>query len=284
VLKQIDEADDAAAVARVLALRAEHPGWTPDQLAEHLVKRKCQQAAAVGTATAGSGLIPGIGTLAALTVGTVADVGAILKLQTELVMEIAAVHGRALSTEEKRRVVVLVTGWSVGKNQLLSSSGARLSLKLTEQYAQRWLARTLPFVGVAASAGVDMLSTYLVGRRAHAYFGLGPQAVGSWQESVRALSGLDERTLISWIGEQTGRSARIAQRAGRQLQGAAGAARSAAGAAASGAAGRAKGTLSTAARSTRRLSAGPARAARLLPRPRRQEITESGENEERTEE
>jgi hypothetical protein len=244
VLRQIDEADDVAAVGRVADLRDAHPDWSTDQLAEHLIRRKCQQAAAVGAVTAGSGLIPGIGTLAALTVGTVADIGATLKLQTELVLELAAVHGRQLSVDEKRRVLALVSGLTVGRDRLLARSGARLSVKLTEQYAQRWVARAIPFAGVAAAAGIDVLSTYLVGRRAHAYFALGPDAVTSWTESLRALSGVDERRLASWLGEGSVWT-------GSRLRRAAAGARDA---------------LANATEpARRRLAAGPAMAIRLLP-------------------
>ena len=206
VLKQIDEVDDTSAWQRVHQLRQAHPDWNVDQLAGHLIRRKCKQAAAIGVATAGAGLIPGIGTLAALTVGTVADVNATLKLQTELVLEIAALHGRRLSADEKWRVVALVAGLALGGNRLHAPIARRLSLRLAKQYTQRWLAHALPFAGVAASAGVDAVSTYLVGRRAHAYFGLGPQAVTSWAESLRALSGVDERRLATWLGERTWRT------------------------------------------------------------------------------
>jgi hypothetical protein len=248
-LERIDEADERAALARVQALRAQHPDWTAAQLVEQLIKRKCQQAAAVGAATAGSGLIPGLGTLAALTVGTVADVGATLKLQTELVIEIAEVHGRRLSPDEKRQAMLLVGGLTLGSNRALSASGARLSLRLTERYAQQWLARAIPFAGVAASAGVNALSTYLVGRRAHAYFGIGPAAVGSWADSLRALTGVDERKLAAWIGDRTWRSSPAVHARARLA-----------------AAGQ---SVAGAARSTRRgLAAAPRQVRRLLP-PRR---------------
>jgi hypothetical protein len=262
-LQRIDEVDDAGAVERVRTLREQHPSWTDAQFVEHLVNRKCQQAAAVGAATAGSGLIPGVGTLAALTVGTVADVGATLKLQTELALEIAAVYGRRLSPAERRRAFLLIGGLTLGKNRALSLGGARLSLRLGEQYAQHWLAHALPFAGVAAAAGVDVLTTYTVGRRADAYFRLGPQAMGSWAHSLRALTGVDERRLASWLGERTGRAWRAprVERARVRLSSAgnklAGAAQSAGSSAAAGAQTARRGLAATAGRGRRLLPGRP---------------------------
>lgn len=199
ILDRIDDANEAAAIERVQELRARQPEWSEAQVVDELIRRKVRQTAAIGAATAGAGVIPGLGTLVALTVGAVADLGATLRLQTELVLEIAEAHGRRLSKDEKRRVVLLVGGVSAGGGRLLSRGGARLTLNLTRRYAQRWVARAVPFAGIAAAAGVNALSTYVIGHRAQALFSRGPEAVGSWSESVRALSGVDERRLASWI-------------------------------------------------------------------------------------
>src|SRR5688572_31629413 len=120
ILDRIDDADEHAAAERVQELRAAHPAETPDQLVERLIKKKCQQTAAVGAATSGAALVPGLGTLVALTVGAAADIGLTLRLQAELVLEIAAAHGHTVSPDEKRGVVLVVSGLSVGGNRLLS--------------------------------------------------------------------------------------------------------------------------------------------------------------------
>jgi len=199
ILDRIDDADEGAAVERVQGLRDQQPEWPVERLVDELVRRKCRHTAAIGAATAGAGIIPGLGTVVALTVGAMADLSATLRLQTELVLEIAAAHGRQLSKEEKRRVVLLVGGLSAGGGRLLSRGGAQLSLRLTQRYAQRWIARAVPFAGIAAAAGANALSTYVIGRRAQALFSRGPEAVGSWGESLRALSGVDERNLATWV-------------------------------------------------------------------------------------
>ncbi|HEU5316171.1 MAG TPA: hypothetical protein VFX49_08695 [Chloroflexota bacterium] len=199
LLDRVDDADEAQAIERVRTLRDAHPDWTTQQLVDELVMRKVRQTASIGAATAAASVIPVLGTIVALTVGAVADLGATLRLQSELLLEIAEVYARRLSKEEKRRAFMLIAGLSAGGARLVSRGGSRLSLRLTERFAERWLARALPFAGIAVAAGTNALSTYLIGRRATAYFALGPEAVGSWTESLRALSGVDERRLASWV-------------------------------------------------------------------------------------
>ena len=60
-----------------------------------------------------------------------------------------------------------------------------------------------PIIGVGASGGINMLTTYVIGKRAEAYFGLGPDKMDEWDEGLRALIGVDERKLASWLGETT---------------------------------------------------------------------------------
>ncbi|MBA3533274.1 MAG: hypothetical protein H0T73_15245 [Ardenticatenales bacterium] len=203
---RISEADEEGAMARVQQLRADQPDASTDDLVEILVKRKCQETATVGAATAGAALIPGLGTLTALTIGVAADIGATFKLQAELVLEIAEAHGYPLNQLEKQQVVMLVTGVSAGGNQLLTKAGRELSVKVTERYARKWLATALPVIGVAASAGTNVLSTYIIGQRADAYFGRGPEALVDWKESLRAVTGVDERKVGGWLADAGERS------------------------------------------------------------------------------
>jgi len=72
-------------------------------------------------------------------------------------------------------------------------------MEMGDRLAHRWVIRILPVAGIAASASVNALATYLVGDRAHAYFSLGPDEVRDWRESLRAITGLDERQLNRWL-------------------------------------------------------------------------------------
>jgi hypothetical protein len=206
ITKAISQADEAAAAERVDSLRASNPAAKPAELVNMLIRQKCLQTGAVGAVTSGASLIPGLGTLVALTFGVAADIGLTFKLQAELVLEIATVHGHQLSPTEKRNAVLIVTGISSGANKLLEKAGAQVAKQATEYLAEKAVVKAIPVLGVAASAGSNILSTYIIGRRADAYFSLGPEAVGDWAESLRALTGVDERVVMGWLAETTERS------------------------------------------------------------------------------
>jgi uncharacterized protein (DUF697 family) len=123
------------------------------------------------------------------------------KLQAELVLELASLYGHPLTPDEKRRAILVVTGISAGANQILSKVGKEVAERATQQLAERAVVKAIPFIGVAASAGINIVSTYIIGRRAQAYFNLGPERMQSWSESLRAISGVDERKLTDWLVE-----------------------------------------------------------------------------------
>lgn len=206
LVKAINDADEAAASERVAELRQKRTTASSDDLVEVLIKQKCMQTGAIGAVTSGASMIPGLGTFVSLTFGVAADIGLTFKLQAELVLEIAAVYQRNLNPAEKRHVVMLATGISAGANQVVSKVGQRVARKATERLAQKSVTKAIPVIGVCASAGTNILTTYVIGRRAQAYFSLGPEVVGDWGESVRAVTGVDERKITNWLAETTERS------------------------------------------------------------------------------
>jgi hypothetical protein len=197
----ISDVDIDAATARVDALRAQYPGASPEELSQRLIREKCQRTGTVGAVTSGAGLIPGLGTAAALTLGVAADIGATFKLQAELVLEIAALYDYPLSEDEKQQVVMLITGLSAGTNALARRAGQAASLKIGEKFAEKSIMKALPVIGVIASAGTNVLSTYIIGQRADVYFRLGPDEVGTWADSLRTVSGVDERKIGGWLAD-----------------------------------------------------------------------------------
>ncbi len=207
----ISDVDIEAAAARIRALREKHPAASPAELSQMLIRDKCQRTGTVGAVTSGAALIPGLGTAAATTLGVAADIGATFKLQAELVLEIAAIYDYPLTEEEKQQIVLLTTGLSAGTSALTRKAGQAVAIrvgeKLAEKAVQKTFVKALPVVGVIASAGTNVLSTYIIGQRADAYFRLGPEAVGTWADSLRAISGVDERKITSWLavsGKATG--------------------------------------------------------------------------------
>lgn len=210
----INDVDMHAAAARVDAIKAEYPDESPEQLVQRLIRSKTQKTASIGAATSGAGLLPGVGTLTAMVVGTAADIGATFKLQAELVLEIAAAHEYQLTEHEKKQLVLLITGLSAGARSLAQKAGQRAGIKFGEVFAEKAALKALPILGVVASAGTNALSTYIIGQRADAYFRLGEVGLQSWQDSLRAISGVDERKIGEWVGAQTQAAGKMAGNVG----------------------------------------------------------------------
>ena len=199
-LRTVNDADAAAAVQRVAEIRTQRR-LQDDALVEHLIKQKANQTGMVGAVTSAAALIPGFGSMAAFTVGVVTDVGVTLRLQSELVLEIAAARERTLTPAEARNALLVVTGVNMGAERLVNQASRKLAEKAAERFAGRALVKAIPFVGIAISAGANILMTYMIGRRADAYFQLGPEAVGDWSDTLRAVTGLDERKLAGWLSD-----------------------------------------------------------------------------------
>jgi hypothetical protein len=201
----VSDVDLEAAAERVKKLKKKYPEALPSELSQMLIRDKCQRTGTVGAVTSGTGLVPGLGTATAVTLGVATDIGATFKLQAELVLEIASVYDYPLTEQEKQQLVMLITGLSAGTSVLTRRAGQAVAVKIGEKVAARAVRKTvlkaLPVVGVIASAGTNVLSTYVIGQRADAYFRLGPEAVGSWGDSLRTITGMDERNIARWLAE-----------------------------------------------------------------------------------
>lgn len=206
VIRAINDVDEKVVLDRVAKVRAARPQAPPEELCAILIRQKCLQAGAVGAVTAGTSLVPGGGTIITLTFGVAADLSLTLKMQAELVLEIAAVYQRRLRRSEKRQAILLVTGMSVAGDQVMTKAGAVIAKRATERLASASVEKALPVISVAASAGKNILTTYIVGQRAQAYFSLGPEAVDDWRESFTAISGVDAQHVVTWLAETTERS------------------------------------------------------------------------------
>lgn len=202
LLRALSKADVDAAKKRLEKLKADNVQLSKEALADYLIKKTVQQTAMVGVASSSAGLIPGIGTVAALTVGLAADISATFKLQAEMVLELALLYDYPLSALDQQKLILLVTGVSMGSNALLNRAGRTLSQSLAERYATKALAKALPFIGVAVSGSTNALATYVIAHRAKAFFQGGTDKLLSWQERLRRLSGFDERKLSLWLREK----------------------------------------------------------------------------------
>ena len=197
IAQAIDETDEAGALARVAQVKAKYPEATVAELADKLTIQKCQETAVVGATTSGAMLLPGIGTIAGLTLGIAADLGLTFKMQAELVLEIATLYGHQLTPEEKRRTVLLVTGLSAGTTTLAHRAGKSVSGRVSARVGSKYVTKAIPFVGMAASASTNAVMTYIIGKRAQKYFSLGPAAMEDWQASAAAITGLNRDLIVN---------------------------------------------------------------------------------------
>lgn len=193
--------DTRKVVKNVKALREELPDASNDELIEALIKRKCERTAKIGVATSAASIVPVLGTALSLTIGMVADLGGTITSQAEMVLEIAEVLDIPMTESEKRETVFIVLGIGASTQHLSLRAGKSVLNKLGQRYAKRWVGKAIPFLGIIASGSINYLSTYLIGKRALAYFVKGPEAMGSWQHSLNALTGLDADKLSDWMGE-----------------------------------------------------------------------------------
>ncbi len=199
----INSADAQAAAQTVESLKNDFPDATADEIVDMLIRRKCQQTGAVGMVTSGASLIPGIGTVVSMTFGVAADIGMTFKLQAELVLEIAAAYNYPLKEADKQKIILAITGLSAGTEAALQKTGQIVATKASAQLAEKAAAKAIPYLGVAASAGTNSVSTYVIGRRAQAYFSLGPDHMETWKDSLRAVTGIDEQEIAQWLSTST---------------------------------------------------------------------------------
>jgi uncharacterized protein (DUF697 family) len=123
-------------------------------------------------------------------------------MQKDLVLELAAIYDREISPADRRNLLLLVGGVDSGNKLAVKAGGelaAKLSLKLSSEFTSKALAKAIPVAGIATSAAVNVVSTYLVGRRAQAYLRADPALADTWDDALRTLSGVDERELVKWL-------------------------------------------------------------------------------------
>ncbi len=205
ILRSLDHAMKArepAIRAKVEQLRATHPLYTSDQLAQELIRSTRRRVAATGALSGATAVAPGLGT--ALAVGTVASQSLYaLEQEIELVLGIAMIFGHELAGSEDRvleaLVVVGVTSGALKlREDVLVAGGERLAIaafrrvpslllvhssgrfitrvlaRFAATGAAKVAARVVPLgVGLGLGAGFDWIAVTGLGRAAVRYYGPG---------------------------------------------------------------------------------------------------------------
>lgn len=215
---------DAATLAsaqRVAALRQANPKLSADDLVDLMVRNTCLQVASVGAATAGMAMLPSMRALSMVAGGAMAQLDSTQRLQVELVLDVATVHQYAFRPGERQAYLALVLGVAGGRGeqgagptaeasateQLLAKGGQQLANRAKQQLIRKTAGRAVPVIGVATSAGSNVLMTYTAAQRARAYIHSGPAGVADMQSSLQAALGGAELQLSEWTLESAATAA-----------------------------------------------------------------------------
>jgi hypothetical protein len=152
-----------------------------------LISHYSNRTALAGGAAALPGLVPGLGSLAAMLGGGLLDMTFCLKFEVELVLALAAARGYRIEDPRERQLAYLLAAAhtyeaSSGQNPLadalkveadaiwnytprqLGKLVASLFVKLAILYAGKGLVRALPLVGVVVSSAANKTLTSRVGK------------------------------------------------------------------------------------------------------------------------
>jgi uncharacterized protein (DUF697 family) len=166
------------------------------RLVDKIISHYSNRCAITGGATALPGLIPGIGTVAYLLTGPLADMVLLLKYEVEMTCALASAHGFDITLPEERQLALLLAAVktsevSSGKNVLReigevswtaiwNYAPRRVSKAIIEVMAiialqlllKRMLLKMIPFIGMAVGAGMNKVLTQRVGNQAEAEISL----------------------------------------------------------------------------------------------------------------
>jgi hypothetical protein len=203
-LQRVFRTREPAIRYRVEELKAQHPGKSPDELAQILIARTRRRLATTAAASGVAAIAPGIGTI--ISLGTVASQSLYaLEQEVELVLSIALLYGHELQGSDERLLeALLVVGMAGGavkvREELLVAGGQKVTVAAFRRLPQAWMlrggshvlarllgrvlstraaatvVRVAPLaVGMTAGAGFDWLAVTGLGRAAMRYYGpLGP--------------------------------------------------------------------------------------------------------------
>ncbi|WP_372726735.1 hypothetical protein [Nostoc sp. TCL26-01] len=144
-----DNVDIEKLEAIVNNLKQKYPQESPQQIAHRIMLEKAAQSGGVGLA---SSILPGVAA-ALLAV----DLAATLKLQTEMLYEIAVAYGLDAKDPARKGELLTIFGLGLGGNRLLKAAGLALL-------------RNVPFAGAAIAASSNAAMSYSLGYAACRFY------------------------------------------------------------------------------------------------------------------
>lgn len=178
--------NEVEARGRVERLKKAHPQMTRRQLCDIIIARKSRWCAGSGFVTALPGSFPGLGTLLAFLGGTAFDVMALMYFISEMIMEMALLHGRDFRQQGASREAVWVFFSAVGTDTIsknvskiaVKQMGRQAFIKFTQdllfslgiRLSQRSVLKIVPLLGALASGIVNYLLCRKVGNMVADYY------------------------------------------------------------------------------------------------------------------
>ncbi|UKO96342.1 EcsC family protein [Nostoc sp. UHCC 0870] len=144
-----DSVDLEKAETAVKKIQQKNPQESPRQIAHRIMMEKAAKAGGIGLA---SSILPGVAT-ALLAI----DLAATIKLQTEMLYQIAAAYGLDLKDSSRKGELLTIFGLGLGGNRLLKAAGLVLL-------------RNVPFAGAAIAASANATMSYSLGYAACRFY------------------------------------------------------------------------------------------------------------------
>jgi hypothetical protein len=158
------------------------------RIASKIIGRYSKMSGTAGAITAAPGVIPGIGTAAAILGGGAADIAAVLKLQVDMCMCLVEVYETELSSEDKKHLA-FVLALAGSAEQMAAKGGKAAVMKIAEKlvyqylkgpalitikqlfkrvaitFTQKSMAKAIPAgIGVVFSSSTNYILTRVVGK------------------------------------------------------------------------------------------------------------------------
>ena len=163
-------------------------------VANKVIQNYSYMAAFSGGTTALAGVVPGLGTVAAVLGGTTADVALCMKFQIEMTMALAHIYDHDILEEEERRLCFIIAGLGAinqAGQKGAKEVGSKAFTKMVQQYlkgptlaavkeifkkvgitfTRKGLEKAIPFgVGVIVGFTVNKTLSWYIGVRARDFF------------------------------------------------------------------------------------------------------------------
>jgi hypothetical protein len=167
-----------------------------DYAADKIISNYSYYSAFVGGATALAGVVPGLGTVLSVFGGATADAALSMKYQIEMTMAIATIYGHDVTTEEEKRLCLMVAGLGAINSAAKeggTEAGKKAAVKMMQTYlkgptleavkaifkkvgivfTRKAAEKAIPFgVGVVIGFSANKGLTWYVGTKARDFFSI----------------------------------------------------------------------------------------------------------------